>query len=156
MFILNLLVFTFLLLTVALLDYRSLHMFVDIQSIVYITSLSVLFTFISVPPLKIVNASKNIIKKNIDTARQDYLTLKQTFTALGSSALMIGMFLTVTFWISLAEQAHQIVAPGTNLSLSFSLIFTAYGLLIKIISYLITQRICYKLSNTTTNDFSKK
>lgn len=154
MFILSLLIFTSLLITVALIDYQSFHMFVDIQSIVYITSLSVLFTLISVPPNKIISAFKTLIKKDINTNHESYLILKQAFTALGSSALIIGIFLTVTFWVSLAQQAHQIVAPGASLSLSFSLIFTSYGLLIKIVSFLITQRISYELSKAAISDNS--
>lgn len=149
MMILNLVVFTLLLLLMALSDYQSFYMFIDVPSIVYIASLSVISIFIIIPPRKVVGAFRVFLNKGINADRKSYFILKQVFSVWGSSALLIGLFLTVAFLVSLAQQAHEIIEPGANLSLSFSLVFTAYGLLIKIISYLISQRLYYQINNLT-------
>lgn len=147
MFILSLIISVLLLLMLALIDFQSFDMFIDIQSFACILFFSLLFTCISIPPRKILDAFRNVLKKDVEKKPENYLILKEVFRVLGSMALLVGIFLTATFWVSLAQQAHELIAPGANLSLSFSLLFTAYGLLIKLVSYVIEKRFTYELEN---------
>ncbi len=94
-------------------------MLIDIPSMLYIVLLSTLLTLISIPPRVVLITFKALLNKRISTKSESYLFVSQFFNVLGSVALLLGLFTTVTLLINLTQQAHQIVPPGANLALSY-------------------------------------
>jgi len=147
MFTFLIIIFVFFLLLLGLEDYAKLSMFIEIQSMAYVLFLAIFSAFICVPYKKLLNSFKNYQNSDDEVKKESYLTLKHFSSILGTSALLVGLFFTATFWISLAQQANELHPSDLTLSLSFSLFYSAYGLIIKIITFLISSKLTVEIAS---------